>query len=56
MAIGGTDITVEVWGVGEAADGSTVLANAPAKFRPATAIAAKSIAAIIGFILIISSL
>jgi hypothetical protein len=50
----GTDIIGELWGVG--LTGDTVLANAPAKFRPVTAIAVKRIAAIIVvFILIISS-
>ena len=54
MATGGTDITCELWGVAGPTDG-TALANAPAKFRPATAIIVKRIAAIIVFILIISS-
>ncbi len=54
MGVQGTDIIGELWGVG-LTDGN-VNANAPAKFRPVTAIAVKRIAAIIVvFILIISS-
>ncbi len=67
MDTGGTDIVGEHVGVAEGGDivgehvgvaeGTvvTVLANAPAKFRPITAITVKRIAAIIVFILIISS-
>src|SRR5208283_4637510 len=58
MAAGGTDIVGVlrgvVWGVGDAAVVATP-ANAPVKLRPVTAIIVRSIAAIIVFILIISS-
>jgi hypothetical protein len=54
MAVGGTVIIGEPCGVAEIAEGIT-LANAPAKFSPITAIAVKTIAAIIGiFIFLIS--
>jgi hypothetical protein len=54
MGVQGTEFIGELWGVG-LADGN-VNANAPAKFRPVTAIAVKRIAAItVVFILIISS-